>query len=135
MAESCKSIFRQRYCERLYKIGKYSYENRLYLEEFAGDFIKEETICTCDIEIPMLEPGEHFFLSDTEKDILITLRMRSSDGTIVYYTKDELISTENTVKSLNKCNEIASRYEELQKEYDEYRETYKYKHRWFNFTK
>lgn len=138
-----KSIFRQKYYEKLYKINidyRSFFDQNKKLEVFHGNLIKEEIISTCDIEIPMLKPGENFFLSDIGKNVVIELRMRSSDGSIIYYVKDELIDTENTEKTFKECNEILSEKENLQKSYDnlnkefhDYRTKYKYKNRWFNF--
>lgn len=141
MSESYRSVFKQKYYEKLYKIEKEFYHSELELIAFQGTLIKEETIGSYDIEIPMLEPGEHFFLDDIKKDVIIKLRMRSSDGSIVYHVEDESIDTENTVRTLKECNEILSEKESIQKKYDglkeqffNYKNTYKYKHRWFNFT-
>lgn len=142
MVESYRSIFRQKYYERLYRIEwGYCFGSKK-LVDFHGGLIKEETIGTYDIEIPMLESGEHFFLDDIKKDVIIKLRMRSSDGSIVYYVQNELIDTENTARTLKECNEIFAEKEDLKKRYDDlkeqffnYKNTYKYKHRWFNFAK
>lgn len=142
MAESYRSIFRQKYCEKLYKIEKgwSSLRDTGYLKEFAGILIKEEIICTCDVEIPMLEPGEQFFLADIQKEVIIKSRMRSSDGSIVYYVEDELVDTENTEMTLRECNEMFSEnkilednYDKLREKFENYTKEYKYKHRWLNF--
>lgn len=142
MAESYRSIFRQKYCEKLYKIEKgwSSLRDTGYLKEFAGILIKEEIICTCDVEIPMLEPGEQFFLADIQKEVIIKSRMRSSDGSIVYYVENELVNTENTERTLRECNEMFSEnkrlednYDKLREKFENYTKEYKYKHRWLNF--
>lgn len=142
MAESYRSIFRQKYCEKLYKIEKgwSSLRDTGYLKEFAGILIKEEIICTCDVEIPMLEPGEQFFLADIQKEVIIKSRMRSSDGSIVYYVENELVDTENTERTLRECNEMFSEnkrlednYDKLREKFENYTKEYKYKHRWLNF--
>ena len=99
------------------------------------------TIDSCDIEIPMLEIGEEFFLSDITKTVRIKSRMRSSDGSITYYVEDEFVETENTKSSYEKCMEFVSNYSNrveseitaLRTDFEEYKKKYKYKHRFFNF--
>ena len=143
MAESYRSIFRQKYYEKLYEIEKDYSSNifgNVYKRECFGALLKEEIICTCDVEIPLLESGEQFFITDIQKEVTIKSRMRSSDGSVTYYVEDELVDTENTEKTLRECDEILSGKKDLEIEYGklhgkfkDYVKQYKYKHRWFNF--
>ena len=129
MAETMKSIFRQRKIE-----GKY------ILDFFAGKLlqpsdriISDNIIGKYDIDIPLLEKGEEFFLKDIEKVVEIKSRMRSSDGTIVYYVQDEIIVTDNTEENFKKTYIEKEKYLKLQEEFDQYKKEYKYKHIFFNF--
>lgn len=143
MGETFKSIFRQRQCEKLYHITRsYFYLDKYKFEYYANanNVLSDNQLTVHDVEAPLLEPGEHFFLHDLQKEIVIKSRLRSSDGTTVYYAEDEVIETENTKKSLEECKEELFRYEELneeinklKKKFEEYKEKYKYEHRFFNF--
>lgn len=135
MGETFKSIFRQRQCEKLYCITNHRYYNFSMLDYYANtdNVLSDNQLTVHDVEAPLLEPGEHFFLHDLQKEIVIKSRLRSSDGTIIYYAEDEVVETENTKKSLEECKEEILRYKKLEKEFEEYKEKYKYEHKFFNF--
>lgn len=142
MGETFKSIFRQRQCEKLYRVTRHYYYSSSVLEHYAdtSNVLSDNQLTVHDVEAPLLEPGEHFFLHDLQKEIVIKSRLRSSDGTTVYYAEDEVVETENTKKSLEECKEEILKYEKLnekieklEKEFEEYKEKYKYEHKFFNF--
>lgn len=130
MAETVKSIFRQREVEKLYKISvcehyetfgyctKYSIE----IDDDSKNILSDKTIGEYDVEIPMLEVGDAFFLHDISQAVIIKSRMRSSDGSITYYVLDKIVETENTKRSKEEC----------EKEFEKYKDKCK-KHRFFNF--
>ena len=136
MSNAIKSIFRQREVEKIYGINcrKYSrlysdYYDKMEIEEIELRVISDKTIGIYDIEIPMLEEGEEFFLKDIEKVVKIKSRMRSTDGSTTYYVEDEIVETENSKNSYEFCANKISQFEEFMK----YKEEYRYKHRFFNF--
>lgn len=136
MSNAIKSIFRQREVEKIYGINcrKYSrlysnYYDKMEIEEIELRVVSDKTIGIYDIEIPMLEKGEEFFLKDIEKVVKIKSRMRSTDGSTTYYVEDEIVETENSKNSYEFCANKISQFEEFMK----YKEEYRYKHRFFNF--
>ena len=136
MSDVVKSVFRQREIEKIYGINcrKYSWlydslNDRMEVADIDTRVLSDKVIGTYDIEIPMLERGEEFFLEDIEKVVKISKRMRSSDGSITYYVEDEIVETENSKKSYEFCANKVAQFEEFMK----YKEEYKYKHRFFNF--
>ena len=156
MSDIVKSIFRRREIEKLYELGiKNQYEyNFIFskvdetLIEVANEdkVISDKEIGRYDIEIPMLEIGDEFFLHDIQELVKIKSRTRSSDGSITYYVDDKIIETDNTRKSYAECREKIEhwkyekeKYKELEeklknvnKEFDDYRNKYKYERRFFN---
>lgn len=140
MGEVIKSIFRQREVEKLYEIKKY--RKRAYgycfLEVSMSireneDVISDKEIGRYNVEIPMLEIGDSFFLHDIQEVIVVKDRMRSSDGSITYYVKDKIVETENTKRTKKECDKIMQEFKELKEEFAEYKKKYKYEHRFFNF--
>ena len=155
MAETFRSVFRQRKVEKIYYINIERKREYVFLPEVYKLFIKDkdlnvlsdDVIDTCDVEIPLLEPGNRFYLHDINEAVPIKERMRSSNGTIIYYCTDKLIETENTKESFKKCQLQKEKFDELQEknnslkeqirkvkfEFAQYKDRYKYKHRWLNF--
>ena len=156
MADAIRSIFRQREVEKLYELCVRA-ENgtnvfncititKIIAVENTEKVISDKEIGRYDIEIPMLEVGDEFFLHDIQEVIVIKSRMRSSDGSITYYVKDKIIDTENTQKSYEECSEkikhwnqkeeeyidLKNRLDDVKKEFRDYKKEYKYKNRFFN---
>ena len=145
MSEVVKSIFRQRELEKIYKIGCNSLflrdKQQIMIDEYSKNVLSDKEIGMYDIEIPMLNAGDKFYLANISKAVTIKNRMRSSDGSITYYVNDEYIDTENTKKTYEECQnkielwrEWKDKYEKLEKEFFEYRCKYQYKHKYFNTT-
>ena len=152
MADVIKSIFRQREVEKLYEL--YYYGDDIYgfysIKKYKPDVglstrinkdnvISDKVIGSYDIEIPMLEIGDEFFLHDIQKVVVIKNKMRSSDGSITYYVVDEAVETENTKKTYDECMEKITyhncekeKLKKLEKEFEDYKKEYKYKNRFFN---
>ena len=107
----------------------YSDRNKIEVSEADKRVLSDKVIGTYDIEIPMLEKGEEFFLHNIDKVVKIKNRMRSTDGSITYYVEDEFVETENSKKSYEFCANKIAQYEEFM----DYKKEYKYKHRFFNF--
>ena len=157
MSNTVKSIFRQRENEKIYELHYYGggYFGLLRSESDVSlgtksntdNVISDKVIGTYDIEIPMLEVGDEFFLHDIQEVVKVKSKMRSSDGSITYYTEDKVVETENTKKTYAECRQKIEHYkyekekfEDLEKRLDackkelaEYKREYKYKHRFFNF--
>ena len=76
MADTVKSIFRQRKVA-----GKYVTDlfGETYLKK-TDKVIADDVIGEYDIDIPLLEKNEEFFLADIMQIVVIKKRLRSSDG-------------------------------------------------------
>lgn len=151
MAEKFKSIFRRKTFEQIYDIGILNWvETDSYgfchyattdkLSSFSKHVeISDEEIGRYDIEIPLLEVGDEFFLHDIQEIITIKSRFRSSDGSIIYYVEDVVVETENTQKSKEIADKKVESWkheeeeiEKLKKDFEDYKREYKYKNRFFN---
>ena len=124
MTDTVKSIFRQRKVA-----GKYVTDlfGGTYLKE-TDEVISDEIIGEYDINIPLLEKNEEFFLSDIVQIVVIKKRLRSSDGSITYYVEDEIVEAEDQKKKFED-----DMYNKLRREFRDYKREYKYKNRFFNF--
>lgn len=134
MGDVVKSVFRQRTVEKIYgmdslRYSVYADRNKIEVSEADERVLSDKVIGTYDIEIPMLEKGEEFFLHNIDKVVKIKNRMRSTNGAITYYVEDEFVETENSKKSYEYCANKIAQYEEFM----DYKKKYKYKHRFFNF--
>jgi hypothetical protein len=112
-----KSIFRQltyakRYLSKLsqnyingqYRYGEsycYNYNQGFYTTE--NELVKDELLYECNLELPMLEVNEKFYIS--ELNLLITVKecYRTSDETVVYYIEDKNIEDGKTTETQYKA--------------------------------
>lgn len=157
MSDTVISIFRQKEIEKLYELQYYGggffglhrieSDVKLGTKSNTDNVISDKVIGTYDIEIPMLEIGDEFFLHDIQEVVKIKSKMRSSDGSITYYVENKVVETENTKKTYAECRQKIEHYkyekekfEDLEKRLDackeelaEYKREYKYKHRFLNF--
>lgn len=122
MADTVKSIFLQRKVA-----GKYVTDlfGKTYLKK-TDKVIADDVIGEYDIDIPLLEKNEEFFLADIMQIVVIKKRLRSYDGSITYYVEDEIVETEDQKKKLEEM------YDELLREFRDYKREYKYKNKFFN---
>lgn len=152
MSETVRSVFRQRKYEKLYYLAynyrtSYHKEADILAKKNTDTLLSDEVIGVYDIDIPMLDINDSFFLEDIQKAVRIRDRMRGSDGSTIYYVEDETVETENTKRSLAKCEEnilsfkqkdieyarLNEEFNNLKKEFEKYKEEYKYKNKYFNF--
>lgn len=149
-----KSIFIQREVEKIYENyieynwmynGRSGYSHLPKINEIRiftnnENVIEEKVIGEYDIDSPPLDTGDEFYLCDIGKIVKIKKRVRNSDNSFTYYIEDELVETENTKMSKEKCDKEFDKYcsavdefDALKEEFDTYKRKYKYKHRFFNF--
>jgi IMP dehydrogenase/GMP reductase len=152
MGDVVKSVFRQRKYEELYYLSygyrtSYHREANILAKKNTDKLLSDEIIGVYDIEIPMLDIGDKFFLEDIEKAVTIKNRMRGSDGSTIYYVEDEMVETEDTKRTLAECEEnilsfkqkdseyarLNEEFNNLNKEFEKYKSEYKYKNKYFNF--
>ena len=131
ISDTVTSIFRRIEKEKLYEITDYRYK---YVHMYAvpGNILADREIARYEVEMPLLEKGEQFFLHDIQEEVIIKSRMRSSDGSITYYVEDMLVETENTIRTRTECQTAIMRFKALQEEFEKYKAKYKFKHRFFN---
>lgn len=122
MADTVKSIFRQRKVAGKYVTNRFG---ETYLKK-TDKVIADDVIGEYDIDIPLLEKNEEFFLADIMQIVVIKKRLRSSDGSITYYVEDDIVETEDQKKKLEEM------YDELLREFRDYKREYKYKNKFFN---
>jgi hypothetical protein len=102
-----KSIFKQRiYAKRYYTVLTQSFfergysSSRFYFDKgrYNSDIelLKDETVYECNIELPMLEEGEKFYINKLDLLVKISSCFRTSDETVVYYIEDKKIEDEKT---------------------------------------
>ena len=134
-----KSIFRRKEIEKIYEIDNYKYfllkeddYDSINMSIRHGDIVSDKTIGEYDVEMPLLEVGDEFFLSDIQEAVKIKSKMRSSDGSITYYVMDKLVNTENTIRTKAECDMVMKDFKEIKDKYSNYMKKYKYKHRFFN---
>jgi hypothetical protein len=78
-----------------------------------------DKIYETDLELPLLEEGDKFYIVDIEKEVKINKRMRSSDGSITYEVdaRDEVVDSEYDITELlnflNKINKKISNFVSL----------------------
>lgn len=141
MSNTVKSVFRQREIEKIYELV-YSGTGWIYprVDDDVAltttgntkNIISDKVIGTYDVEIPMLEVGDEFFLHDIQEVVKIKNRMRSSDGSITYYAEDKVLETEHTKKTYADCREKIEHYKIEKEKFEEYKKKYRYQHRFFN---
>lgn len=132
-----KSIFRQRVIENLYCLKGFGFfdEKDKFITSRDGVVVSDKIIGEYDIDVPLLEKGEEFYLSDIKEVIVVEKRMRNSDGSIVYFVEDKYVDTDNSKKTMEECNQKIAYIKAQKKEFETYKQKYKYKHRFFNFKK
>lgn len=140
MDKPVKSIFRQREVENLYCLNKiphyiYHHNDDVYIDKCNGKIISDKIIGEYDVDMPLLEKGDKFYLSDINQTVGILERMRGSDGSVVYFLDDKYVDTENSKAALEECNQKIADVYSKKEEFEKYKKEYKYKHRFFNFKK
>ena len=141
-----KSVFMQREVQKTYYLGRrdagrrsfgfshYDDDTLVVNERADGEAVNIIKIGEYNLDIPMLEKGESFFLCDKNQAVVITDRMRNSDGSITYFIEDKLVETEESKKSYEACtehllnyNNESQAYFDLQQAYEKYRRTHPWK--------
>mgnify|MGYP003178357630 FL=1 len=148
-----KIIFIQRKVEKLFEnyieynwmYGRDGYSHLPKINEIRiftnnENVIEEKVIGEYDIDSPPLDTGDEFYLCDIGKIVKIKKRVRNSDNSFTYYIEDELVETENTKISKEKCDKEFDKYcsaveefDALKEEFDAYKRKYKYRKKFFNF--
>lgn len=147
MEKLTRSVFLQREKQKVYRLERkidpdrwISSDDVMYVGESTdGKELRITKLGEYDLTTPMLEVGESFFLADLNQKVVITERMRDSNGFITYFVQDKLVETDETLVSYDRArkeladyNSEMMRYEDLKDEFNAYKESHPYKHRFFN---
>ena len=89
MNKPVKSIFRQREVENMCWLKKiphfiYPYNDDIYIDKCDGEIISDKIIGEYDVDMPLLEKGDKFYLSDINQTVVVRERMRGSDGSYIF---------------------------------------------------
>lgn len=102
-----KSIFKQATYRNLYKFKLKQDNNPLYslrdrtIFEIVKyhKYIKEEVIHTCNLEMPILNAGDLFYITELDKLVTITDSVRTSDNSYMYLCEPQYIEDEKSLDS------------------------------------
>lgn len=123
-----RSIFKQQIFAKRYKVARkevlpFSYhslcDTQLFytVNESGSKLIKEDEIFVCDLEMPMLQIEEKFYIEEKEMLVTIKSRYRTSKENVVYYIESKLVEDEYTLISKtteeNKLMDVDNRIEAL----------------------
>jgi len=102
-----QSIFKQEQHRRTYEFMN-TVVDRYYLNGnryYAGmimtktEKVDESEIFLCDLEMPMLDVGEEFYIEELDKTVIIRKRVRSSKENVCYYVDPEIIEDEESKRT------------------------------------
>lgn len=117
-----KSMFKQSECRVIYTFEenkkesttgyispKWQLSTRIFsTKELIPDSEKE--ICTCELEIPMLEVGENFYIEELYRTVIVMERVRSSNDKVCYYLQPKIIEDEISKLSKEKADQLQMEY-------------------------
>lgn len=88
-----KSIFKQVQKRFLYEVSEYS--GLIYRSEQK---VLENKIFECNLEMPILQKGDKFYIEELDKAFTIAKYIRTSQDNALYYVQDEIIEDEISLK-------------------------------------
>jgi len=123
-----KSIFRQKTYVRRYSL-EYSQYNYMFSTrsrkelniDSSSNLVSDEEIFVCNLEMPLLEDGEEFFIDELNTSVVIESRCRSSLGSVIYYVRSKHVDDEETKRTfdeLHKYKELYDKYNKLENMYN-----------------
>lgn len=129
-----RSIFKQQTYAKRYGFSFYNRRRgELWGESKVECFkneemINEQEIFVCDLEMPLLEIDEKFYIEELNQLVTITQRWRTSKDSVIYYIEPELIEDKESKIQLDKIKEeiiiIESRSKEKDQTIDELKEKF-----------
>lgn len=138
MENSKRSIFKQKVYAKRYEVkliektipffrvsGYYDYNYEYRIVESCSNFIEEKEIFICDLEMPLLEIGDKFYIEELNKLVTIKERYRTSKENVVYFIDDSLIENEQTSISKQEAEDQLIKTEELKNKFKELNEMIK----------
>lgn len=99
-----KSIFKQAIYRNLYvfkAIGMETVYSSVIHEQARihkeNELIKDGILYTCDLELPVLNIGEKFYITELNKQLIIKDRVRASDNSYIYICEGEYVDDEKSL--------------------------------------
>lgn len=132
-----KSIFKQKTSRKIYVIHRENMGDMTHHDDKSGRWFadplslvlhkdgieeiigSEQIIYICDLEIPLLEIGELFYIEEKDITVKIKERIRSSNNSVCYEVEPKIIEDEVTKQSLEKCEKVIFDFEYTKKERDD----------------
>ena len=65
------------------------------------NFLEDSEFFNCDLEMPLLEIGDHFFIEELNELVYIKSRYRTSSNKVVYYIDDKYIEDDKTRETVS----------------------------------
>ena len=123
-----KSIFRQKTYAVRYHL-EYMWPNYVFTRErraevsvdSSNNLVSDDEIFVCNLEMPLLEKGEEFYIEEQNLLVKIESRCRSSLGSVTYYVEPNHITDDESKKSfeeLHKYKELYKKYNDLENKYN-----------------
>ena len=127
-----KSIFKQPIYRRLYDFyinsgTKFNQKTRKYEELLYPEILKtnekirEDTIFICDLEMPMLDIGESFYIEKLDKIVEIKERMRTSEENVMYTVEPSVIKDEESLRTKQIAENLMYNYKFQSSEFENYK--------------
>lgn len=132
MENSKRSIFKQKVYAKRYEVkfiehkipffrvsGYYDYNYEYKIVESCSNLIEEKEIFICELEMPLLEVGDKFYIEELNKLVTIKERYRTSKENVVYFIDDSLVENEQTSISKQEAEDQFIKTEEFKNKFKE----------------
>lgn len=123
------SVFKQEVHRKVYELySGYETDMRSFIMHYhindlvlKSEKISESEIFKCDLEMPLLNAGEEFYIEELDKTVKILKRVRTSKENVCYYVEPELIEDEETKRTKELAEQTKLNYEMHKDELDNYK--------------
>lgn len=96
---------------KMYQAKQYSVNGTVYINSY-GDLIENKVLWSGELDSPVLEKDNEFFIASTKDVVKIEKVIRSSDNSYIYFTQDKYIEDELSEESKAKAEEEKVKIEE-----------------------
>lgn len=148
MPRAMKSVFRRREVEKMYELVEDVVRKYVGFDEIMTQrhvsllvdknsaLLSDNIIGEYDVELPLLKPGDKFYLENIDEVVIIKDVVRGSNNSTLYILEDKLVETNRTKSSKAEAEEKIRQFDELNNELIElrkYKRDHPYQKRFFNF--
>lgn len=125
-----KSIFKQKTFRKVYVIHRECSITRpivvMYIKTIDEEIMdSDQNIYTCDLEMPLLEIGDLFYIEEKNMTVKIQARIRTSSNNVCYEVEPKIIEDEKTKESYDKCVNIVGNFDSIDAEYRSLKNEYR----------